>query len=100
MRNPRVVADVEPCPRQPASQFVEIVDPDGAGQRRIVVARTPMHRHRSLQTRGKRTELLERPVLTRAAREGMNDGEILPREIAANPRDTIRGAGRDCPRLL
>src|SRR5437764_14339735 len=100
MRYPRVIAYIEPRPRQPASQVVEIVDPGGARQRRIVDARAPMHRHRSLQTRGKRTELLERPVLTRAAREGMNHREVLPRDIAANPRDPVRIARRNGPSLL
>ena len=42
----------------------------------------PADRHDALQPRGERAEFLERPVLLRAARERMNDSEVLPLGLA------------------
>ena len=60
----------------------------------------PAHRHAPLQLARQRAEILERPVLLRAAGERMDHGEVLALHVAADARDSIARAIGDRAHLL
>src|SRR5689334_7574770 len=82
VRDSGIVADVEAGAGEPAGQVPEVGNADGLGQRRVVVAGAPADGHGPRKAIGERLKLLERPVLFRAAGEGMDDREVLAGDVA------------------
>ena len=93
MRDARVVPDIQPRPREPAAQLVEILAAHRFGERRVLRARRTSAPASRAPAGGQSAESLERPVLFRAARERMNDGEVFA--VAPQP---IRGMPSNCAR--